>query len=284
MQAPIPFRRGSKANQPPDLKRTDTVKILQLTDTHLYADPSRTLLGVNTLQSFRKVVELARDNETKPDIILATGDLVHDGSVAGYKRMVSELASFDTPVFCLPGNHDELTTMHDQLPRGRLSMPGHVEVGPWLIVLLDSTIPGKDGGQLAADELQRLDQLLATSDQPNVLVTLHHQPIPVGSTWLDTMTVTNGTEFMALVDRHERIKGVLWGHVHQTYEGVRNGKTLLATPSTCVQFTPGKAEFEVDGAPPGYRYLELQSDGGIVSRVHRIEGALEGVDLASVGY
>ena len=33
-----------------------TLRVLQLTDTHLYSDPVGTLLGINTLDSFQQVI------------------------------------------------------------------------------------------------------------------------------------------------------------------------------------------------------------------------------------
>jgi len=54
---------------------------------------------------------------------------------------------------------------------------------------------------------------------------------------------------------------VLWGHVHQAFEGERRGVRLLATPSTCAQFLPESDDFAVDHRPPAYRLLELRADG-----------------------
>ena len=53
-----------------------TLRVLQLTDTHLYASPGGTLLGLNTLRSFQQVVAHVRDFHWPLDLLLATGDLV----------------------------------------------------------------------------------------------------------------------------------------------------------------------------------------------------------------
>ena len=82
------------------------IKVLQITDTHLFADSQGCLLGLNTEQSLQAVISQIRAHRHATDLILATGDLVHDGTAAAYRRIFSHLGSFDQPVYCLPGNHD----------------------------------------------------------------------------------------------------------------------------------------------------------------------------------
>jgi Icc protein len=46
---------------------------------------------------------------------------------------------------------------------------------------------------------------------------------------------------------------------------------MLGTPSTCFQFQPRALKSEVDpAAGPGWRWLDLQPDGRIVTRVERM--------------
>ncbi len=92
-----------------------TLRVLQLTDTHLYANPVGTLLGINTLDSFQHVIRYFRDHHWPLDLLLATGDLVHDASPEGYALIGDMLAGFGVPVFCLPGNHDVPPVMREHL-------------------------------------------------------------------------------------------------------------------------------------------------------------------------
>jgi Icc protein len=102
------------------------------------------------------------------------------------------------------------------------------------------------------------------------MVCLHHQPVAIGSTWLDTMTVSNSAEFFAIVDKHSNVKAVIWGHIHQAFARQRRGIALLSAPSTCVQFKPNQATPKADTLTPGYRWFELHQDGNFVSGVERI--------------
>ncbi|MEJ2575572.1 MAG: 3',5'-cyclic-AMP phosphodiesterase [Gammaproteobacteria bacterium] len=261
---------------------TGSLRVLQLTDTHLYADPAASLLGVNTLESFREVVDSALAHGPY-DLVLVTGDLVHDSSRAGYDRLVAEVRRFGVPAYCLAGNHDEAAAFAAYLGRDGVSAPKQVDAGAWRIVLLDSTVPGAEGGHLGEAEFAVLVAALAEGER-QVLVCLHHQPVPVHSAWLDTMAVANGSELLAAIEGQPRVRGVLWGHVHQEYDQVHGGVRFMATPSTCVQFAIRNDDFQVDNRPPGFRLLDLHADGRIESRVVRLERVPTGLDIASAGY
>jgi Icc protein len=58
----------------------------------------------------------------------------------------------------------------------------------------------------------------------------------------------------------------------------------MSTPSSCIQFAPGSECFKADDQPPGYRWLDLYSDGRIETAVSRVTGVTFEVDLDSSGY
>lgn len=260
-----------------------TLRVLQLTDTHLYGDAESTLLGVNTLDSFRSVLRHFRDTVWPVDILLATGDLVHDASARGYSRLAETLKEFDVPVFCLPGNHDDVPVMRRFLSNDRVSNDTTQVVGDWQFVMLDSVVRGEEGGHLATAQIDTLEQALQNNRQ-HTLVCMHHQPVNVGSAWIDTMTVDNPDALFEVIDRYEHVRGILWGHVHQTFEAMRGGVRLMASPSTCVQFAPNSEDFKVDEERPGFRLLALLPDGTIRTEVLRVDDMPQGVELASAGY
>lgn len=85
----IPLRFSSRRRALPGAPVTaveDSVLLVQLTDSHLFAEADGKLLGLNTGDSLARVVELAVAEQPRIDLILATGDLSQDGSVASYQR------------------------------------------------------------------------------------------------------------------------------------------------------------------------------------------------------
>ncbi len=262
----------------------DALRIVQITDSHLYADPNGSLAGINTLHSFHAVLELIRSPVLTADMILATGDLVHDASLTGYQRIKDALSEFGVPVYCLPGNHDLPQVMAECLNQGTISSPKWITRGNWLIMMLDSTIRGEEGGHLSEAELQQLQQGLERYPDHHALICLHHHPVPIGSAWMDRMALDNPERFFSLLQRFPNVRGILWGHIHQAYDARYRGMRLMGSPSTCIQFEPRVDHFGIDDEAPGLRWLELYPDGRIRSGIQRLEQIPMGLDLSSVGY
>ncbi len=258
------------------------LRLLQISDTHLYADPNRTLAGINTLETFEKVLELA--DEHPADMVLATGDLVHDASESGYEALRTRFDQMQLPVFCLPGNHDEPDVLNQTLQKGTVYTDKCTTWGNWLLIFLDSTKPGEPGGNLNEQELSFLEECLATHPQHHVLICLHHHPTPSGSQWLDSMALDNPDAMFSILDRHNGVKGILWGHIHQDFLTQRDGIKMMGSPSTCIQFAPDEADFKLDPLPPGFRWLELTPDGEIKTGVKRLQETPVGLSLSTGGY
>ena len=284
MPDPAPPRPQHDPDRPFAGLPAGTVRALQITDTHLYADPAGALLGVATLESLDAVLELVRAEALPADVTLATGDLVHDGSAAGYRTLSDRLGSLGCPTLALPGNHDDPGVLCEVLAAPPVARIREARFADWQILLLDSTVPGSDGGRLDRAELDWLDGALGAAPAAHALVCLHHSPLPTGSDWLDTMALANAPEFFAALDRHPRVRGVLFGHIHQTLEAERNGVRILGSPSTCVQFAEVRPRFGVDPRPPGYRWLGLLPDGTIRSGVRRLSGPVGAPELDAGGY
>jgi len=246
------------------------VRLTQFTDPHLYGGEHETLRGVATLPALQAALAHARARDWPPDALLVTGDLVQDDP-AGYAHFRRAFGGLGRPVLCLPGNHDEPRAMRAELAGAPFVLGGHVDFGRWRVVLLDSCLPGSASGALSAETLAALDAALAGAAGRHCLVCLHHHPVPMSSRWLDRVGLTNAAEFLHTLDAHRNVRAVLWGHVHQAYDGVRKGVRLLATPSTCAQFLPHSDDFAVDRRPPGYRTLELRADGSLVTEVVWVE-------------
>jgi len=260
------------------------LRVVQITDTHLYADPAGCLLGLNTQLTFDLILEQLRERHWPADLVLATGDLIHDGSSVAYPRLHRQLATLGPPVYCLPGNHDEPVQAERLLTGGQVHATPCVRHGAWGFIFVDSTRPGSEAGHLSSSALERLRECLQRHRHRHLLVCLHHQPVPVDSRWLDTMAVDNAAELFRLIDAAPQVRAVLWGHVHQVYEGERKGVRLLSCPSTCVQFLPRSGQFALDTLPPGYRWLKLYSDGRIDSGVERLPAYPAGLDMQATGY
>lgn len=245
----------------------EQINLVQLTDTHISAGPDELLAGVNTTDTLLHVIS-AVNRHGNLDLALLTGDLANDPSVEVYEKLAAILHGVELPVFCLAGNHDDPALMQDLLNRGNVSTANFLTGGTWSIILLNTHKPGTDGGCLSAAELSRLDVALERSRGKHVLVCLHHHPVSIRSPWMDAMALENSEALFQVLDPHDNIRGIIWGHIHQEFSRTRNGALLLGSPSTCVQFLPRAERAGIDARPPAYRTLTLAGDGAIRTQVH----------------
>lgn len=263
--------------------QTAPLLVVQLTDSHLFAEADGHLLGMDTADSLRRVVELVREEQPCIDLLLASGDLSQDGSLESYRRFAALIAPLDAPSRWFAGNHDESLVM--QLAcAGSPHLQMITDLGNWRLITLDSSIPGTVFGELDEQQLEQLDLALAGAGERHVLLSFHHHPVSVGCSWLDPIGLRNADALFAVVDRYPNLRCILWGHVHQEIDTQRNGVRLLASPSTCVQFAPGSEEFQVSSEAPGYRWLRLHADGALDTGVSRVSGIDFVVDYSIKGY
>ena len=243
------------------------VRILHITDPHLHAHREARMRGVNTDDTLVATLTQALTELRRPDAILATGDLVQDETRAGYERFRELTGNLALPVYCLPGNHDAPDLMREVLADPPFQFCGVARHGAWSLLMLSTFASNDDGGLLAPRELEFLERTLASERSRHCLIALHHQPVPMGSRWLDGVALRNADEFLAICDRHAHVRGIVWGHVHQASDRERQGARLMSTPSTCSQFKPASDSFALDNRPPGYRWIDLHEDGSIDTSV-----------------
>lgn len=269
-----------------ELSSGERLRVLQITDAHLCANPGGTLLSLDTDHSLSEVIRQAKNEQPTADLILVTGDLADNGAEQAYQRLQTYFNdAFEIPVFWLAGNHDDCAAMKRVVGDGQ-ELTGSIETPHWQILMLNSQIPGEVGGELGPDQLDWLNQRLEASAKRgvHVLLCLHHHPVDIGCAWLDEQRIADAEDFWAVIQRHPHVRVVMWGHVHQEYDQMRGDVRLLASPSTCVQFKPHCEDFTADTLAPGYRWLDLHADGRIDTGVSRVTDVAFTVDLESGGY
>lgn len=246
------------------------LKILQISDMHILPAANDSMLGVNTEYYFRKVLELAFAEQGYFDLVLVSGDLAQDPCPASYQRILQVLQEWQTLTICLPGNHDDWGLMQTILNGLTVSCRKYLKLGNWQIICLNSQKPDSPVGELSGEELAFLQQSLDAEPGAPALIAMHHPCIPSGSSWLDSMQISNSAALLELLSRHRQVKAVTFGHVHQELAANLNGLACYSAPATCFQFQPNTAEFSLDDAPPGYRIFELYDDGCLHSACYRL--------------
>ena len=225
------------------------LKIAQLSDLHLLADPTEERWGLNPQASFDGVLALALQHS--PDALLLTGDLVHDESDEGYQRLKDRVQACSLPALAIPGNHDDPAKIAPLFGDPKLQLNGVTVIG------LNSHVHGSDSGFLGDQELNRAAQLIENSEQP-VLLAIHHPPEEVGSAWIDELGLADAEQLQQLIATYaEKILAITCGHVHQAFESSISGVPVLCSPSTNRQFLPKADAFATEDIAAGFRLHEI---------------------------
>ncbi|MFK7864690.1 MAG: 3',5'-cyclic-AMP phosphodiesterase [Pseudohongiellaceae bacterium] len=263
------------------------IKLVQITDTHLYGDDDGTLLKMNTADSLYHVVKLMKQNEADIDLLLATGDIAQDASIAAYEKFITAIKPLNSPCHWIPGNHDVATVMKFVAKDAELCNKT-VQINNWNIVMLDSSVVGQVHGRLSADELDflqtELDSAEKNSSIDHCVICLHHNPVPGTADWMKDIGLQNDQRFLNALGHAKKVKAVIYGHIHQALDFEQQGIRFFCTPSTCIQFKPDATGFALDDVNPGYRRFELHADGSIDSEVVRLTDHELDIDLDSEGY
>ncbi len=246
---------------------SQAIRIVQISDCHLPADPQQAYRGIYPHQNLRALLQKA--GAFKPDLLLATGDLSEDASRASYSAIQAYFEALGIPVLALPGNHDDAALLAHTFPGSPVDDIAVSNHQQWQIIRLNSSIQGSPEGRLTRQALEQLARLLAQEPQRPRLVALHHQPVAAHSPWIDKYRLLEPRALLDLVTRTGSVKAVVWGHVHRASETEMDGVALLGGPSSAINSLPGKDKFSDDLQGPACRWLELRTDGSVSTRVIR---------------
>ncbi len=242
-------------------RHTGTVAatVLQLSDTHLTAEPGALVHGADPDARLAEALAAWRATAAAPDLVLVTGDGSDDASPQACQRLAAALRPLGAPVLAVPGNHDR-----PEAVAGAFGAQHVAEVGGWRIVGFDTSLPGAVHGALdVPGALATLDAL----DRRPTVVALHHPPISPSTH--PAFRLDGSDALLAGLAERPQVRAVVAGHLHAPFElHAPGGLAVLGCPSTLTAFTHRGAEMEVaaDG-PRGVRSLELGPDGELASRL-----------------
>lgn len=243
--------------------------VVQLSDPHIGA----TWAEGDPVAGLAAAVASIRRLRPAPDALIITGDLADTRADSEYAHVLGAIDDIDAPRYALPGNHDD----RDGLRR-HFGIPGEpgtavqyaVELGALRILMLDSTRPGADDGELGAGRLAWLEDALSTDPQTPTLLAMHHPPLVTHVPAMDALALA-AEDRVALADvvaRHPNVVLIVAGHVHRAISGELAGRRVLSAPSTYIGFELDLMAEQIDDVPtpPGY-VVHVLRDGALASHV-----------------
>ena len=243
--------------------RRKPVVIAQFSDLHVMAVGRRNRFGIDAAAGLARCIAHLQALDITPDLLVASGDLVDEGTAEEYARLRELLAQVRVPLCLMPGNHDRRARLrqafgdHDYLGgSGRIHY--HRDVRGLRVIALDSVIEGREGGDLDEAQLQWLDGLLREAPAQPALLFMHHPPVATGFSRMDRISVSadSAQRLGQIIAGHPQVHAVLCGHVHRSVQAAWQGTLVSVCPSTAFQarlrLGPGKFEAALD-EPPAYQ-------------------------------
>jgi Icc protein len=244
------------------------VTLVQLGDLHIGAD----WVARDPVQSLSATVDAVLGLDCTIDAVLVLGDLAEHGAVSEYREAHGELGRLNAPVHVATGNHDDRAMLRRQF--GLETADGGplqyaVGLGPTRLLVLDTTVPGHDHGQLDAESLGWLEhELAAFPDTPTVLA-MHHPPVLTGAPAWDRLALDEQSRhrLSETLQRHPQVNQILGAHLHRPLIAQFASRPVLVAPSTYVQFPLRARETELvpTDEPPGYVTHQISHDGQLIS-------------------
>lgn len=257
--------------------------IAQISDTHLKRQDELLYGRIDTASYLERAVAHVNALDPRPDIVIATGDLVDGGKPEEYANFRRVLAPLSMPVYLIPGNHDARDALRAAFPEhSYLPASGFlqyvVEGLPVRLIALDTLVPGKGHGELCRERLDWLEARLGESNRPTLLF-MHHPPFDCGIAAFDNARLNEGGERLSeLVRRHGNVERIVCGHVHRPIQVRWAGTMASIAPSTAHQATldlRAGSPLSMMMEPPGLALHQWRPGTGLVTHVSYV-GTYEG--------
>ena len=218
----------------------NTLRILHLTDTHLFGDDARHYDTVDTATQL--TAALAHVAEQTFDLVVVAGDVSEDGTIESYQRARTMMGDWARErgartVFTM-GNHDRREAFREVLGGGQPDADEHAlpgidparpvasvaESNGWRVIVLDSSVPARGYGDIEPEQLTFLRETLATPAENGTVIVMHHAPVDAQTDLLQALALdpADADEFIQIITGSD-VRAVLSGHYHHPIVETING-------------------------------------------------------------
>jgi 3',5'-cyclic AMP phosphodiesterase CpdA len=220
--------------------------VAQISDTHIALD---SVDAEQRVRDFERTIADINTLDPAPDVIVHTGDIVHNGRSDEYAEAVRILGKAQSPVYVIPGNKDDRTNLRaafslfGYLSRDSEFIDYAIEDHAVRLIAVDTLNTTSNKGDFCPERARRLAGFIDAQASKPVVVLAHHPPfeVKVGPDPINFET----TEMMARLQRalrhSARVIAVFSGHVHRgTWGHVGN---IPATVVPCIATTLRRGEY-----------------------------------------
>ncbi len=247
--------------------------IAQISDLHVQPAGQKAYGIVDTNQFLAAAIAHLNRMNPQPDLVIATGDLVDEGTEAEYEMLRELVASLKAPLFFALGNHDNRTAFrHVFSQESYAPTTGFFQYVltsfPVRIVVLDTLVEGEGYGDMDAPRLAWLADRLAEAPDTPTLLFMHHPPFETGIASMDQIRCKGGEAMAELIVQYPNVLRVACGHLHRSIQTLWAGTLGTVAPSVAHQVAlrltaDFPAAFTME--PPGFHLHLWNPSSGVVT-------------------
>ncbi len=219
--------------------------IVQISDTHIALD---TPDAEQRIRDFELTIADINRLDPAPDVIIHTGDIVHNGRQDEYAHSLATLAKARTPVYVLAGNKDdrvrlrEAFSVYGYLAAGTDFVSYAIDQFPVRLIALDTLSARSNKGDFCLERVDRLIDLIDAETTKPIAIFTHHPPfeVTVGPERLHFEVPEAMARLRQALQHGGRVVGIFSGHVHRAAAGQVG--TIPATVMPCIATTLRKGD------------------------------------------
>jgi len=256
--------------------------IAQISDTHVALDSP----DANArMRDFELAIADINALDPAPDVIIHTGDIVHNGRTEEYAQAAATLGKARAPVYVMAGNKDSRAELREAFSAQTYLTPdfGFVQYAiddyPVRLIALDTLSSGSNKGDFCVARIRHLIDMIDAETTKPVAVFTHHPPfeVMVGPDRLHFETPEVMSRLGRALQRSGRVVAVFSGHVHRAAAG--HVGSIPASVVQCIATTLRRGEYPNQmKLRPVYQLHRFDPDWGFTTET-RIVGP--GASVAS---
>ena len=231
--------------------------IAQISDTHIALD---TPDADQRIRDFERTIAALNTLDPAPDVIVHTGDIVHNGRQDEYALAAAILAGARAPAYVLAGNKDVRANLHAAFSAcGYLGPESEfidyaVEDFPVRLIAVDTLSTGSNKGDFCPERANRLIGMIDAEPSKPIAVFAHHPPfvVPVGPDPINFETPEMMERLRQAMQHSGRIVASFSGHVHRATAGHVGNIPATVVPSIATTLRRGEYPAHVKRSPVYY--------------------------------